>query len=87
MIFYYMGHTRDGTLKTTLQNFHIIFLNSDISVNVYSIIAKSLENNVHCLPKGGMSQNVGLGPCCSLCCVEFGKNTYSLLFMFCIIKT
>ena len=23
-----MGHTRDGTLKATLQNFHIIFLNS-----------------------------------------------------------
>ena len=25
IIFYDMGHTRDGTLKSTLQNFHMIF--------------------------------------------------------------
>ena len=40
-VFYDMGHTRDGAMKTRLQNFHIIFLNSNISVkylfNLYKI--------------------------------------------------
>ena len=62
IVFYDMGHTRLGTLKTTLQNFHIIFLNIDISVNICSIIAKSLENVVYRLLEGIMSQNFDLCP-------------------------
>ena len=38
------AHNRDGTLKTKLENFHNIFLNSDFSLNICSIFAKFLEN-------------------------------------------
>ena len=51
-----------GHLKTTLQNGYIICLNSDISVNICSIIAKSLGNVVYCLSEGSVSQNLDLGP-------------------------
>ena len=51
-----------GHLKTTLQNFYIIFLSSDFSVNICSIIAKSLRNVVYCLSGGSVSQNLDLSP-------------------------
>ena len=50
------------TLKTTFQNFHIIFSNSDSSVDIVIKLTKSL-GDVLCSPlEGNVSQNVNLGP-------------------------
>ena len=38
----YTNHYRDMTLKTLFQNFHITFLNSDISVDNESNVTKSV---------------------------------------------
>ena len=39
-----VGHIRDRTLKTALQNFHMIFLNTDISAGwVYYHILKAMQ--------------------------------------------
>ena len=76
-----MVHTRDGKLKTTLQNFHMIYWNSDISVNTFSIFAKSLENNVYCLPKRGISQNIDLGPGYFVIWCRIWKNYFFTIFV------
>ena len=50
------------TLKTTFQNFHIKFSNSDSSVDIAIKLIKSL-GDVLCNPlEGSMSQNFDLGP-------------------------
>ena len=56
------GHNRDGTFKTTLENYHTTFLNSDFSLIIGSIFPKSLEDVIYCLPKGTLSRNFDLGP-------------------------
>ena len=49
-------------MKTTFQNFHIIFPNSDSSLDIVIKLTKSL-GDVLCSPLGGnVSQNVDLGP-------------------------
>ena len=56
------AHNRGGTLETKPENLHKTFLNSDFSINIYSIFAKFLENVVDSLPGGSVSQNFDLGP-------------------------
>ena len=50
------------TLKTGLENFSVIFLNSDFSVDIGSIPIKSLGNVLYNSLEGSVSQNVYLGP-------------------------
>ena len=57
------------TLKTIFQNFHIIFLNSDFSVNNESYVTKLIGHVLCITPEGRVSQNfdLGLGYLCILC--------------------
>ena len=50
------------TLKTGLENFYVIFLNSDFSVDIGSIPIKSLGNVLYNTLEGSVSQNFDLGP-------------------------
>ena len=43
-------------------NFHVIFLNKDISIIVADIILKFCMVVLHILPEGSVSQNFYLGP-------------------------
>ena len=53
---------RDITLKTTFQNFHINFLNSDFSV-INALNTTKFLGHALCSPlEGRVSQNVDLGP-------------------------
>ena len=66
-------------LKTIFQNFHIIFLNSNFSVNNDSNVTKLIEH-VLCIALGGsVSQNfdLGLGYCFMLC-----KKIVKILFHY-----
>ena len=56
-------------LKTIFQNFHIIFLNSDFSVNNESNVTKLIGHVLCITPEGSVSQNfdLGLGYFCMLC--------------------
>ena len=49
-------------LKTEFENFHIIFSNSDFSVNISSIYTRFLGYNPHSLPEGSVSQIFFSGP-------------------------
>ena len=49
-------------LKTTSENYHITFLNSDFSVDIGSICFKCLGYVPHSPPEGSVSQNFDLGP-------------------------
>ena len=49
-------------LKTTFENYHINFSNSDFSVDIASICFKFLGYDPHSPPEGRLSQNVDLGP-------------------------
>ena len=49
-------------LKTTFEQNHINFSNSDFSLNTASIFAKFLGYVLHAPPEGSMSQNFDLGP-------------------------
>ena len=49
-------------LKTTFENYHINFSNSDFSVDIASICFKILGYVPHSPPEGSMSQNFDLGP-------------------------
>ena len=49
------------TLKTVFQNFHIIFFNSDFSVNNESNVTKLIGHVLCITPEGNVSQNVDLG--------------------------
>ena len=50
------------TLKTGLERFYVIFLNSDFSFNIGSIPIKSLGDVLYNTPEGSMSRNFDLGP-------------------------
>ena len=50
------------TLKTGLDNFDVIFLNSDFSVDIGSILIKILGNVLYNTLEGSVSQNFDLGP-------------------------
>ena len=50
------------TLKTGLNNFYVIFLNSDFSVDIGSIPIKFLGDVLYNTLEGSVSQNVDLGP-------------------------
>ena len=76
VISYDMVHTKDGTLKTTLQNFYIIALNSDISVNICSVFSQSLENVVYCLPKESYLKMLIKVQVIFLCYVKFLKKYF-----------
>ena len=55
-------HYRGMTLKTTFQNFHIKFSNSDSSVDIAIKLTKSLRD-VLCSPlEGSVSSNFDSGP-------------------------
>ena len=74
ILFYNKGHSRDRTLKTALDNFHIIFSNSHFSINIWSISSKFLGNLLQYLFEGSMSQNFDLGPgYFFMLCRNFGK--------------
>ena len=49
-------------LKSTVENFHINFSNSDFSVDIVSIYSKFLGYVFHSPPEGTVSQNFDLGP-------------------------
>ena len=49
-------------LKTTIENYHINFSNSDFSVNIASIFTNFLVYVPHGPPEGSVSQNFDLGP-------------------------
>ena len=49
-------------LKTTFENYHINFSNSDFSVEIASICFKYLGYVSHSPPEGSVSQNFDLGP-------------------------
>ena len=49
-------------VKTKLENFHINFLNSDFSVDISLISAKSLGNVPNNPPQEYISQNYDIGP-------------------------
>ena len=49
-------------LKTTIENYHINFSNSDFSVNIASICTKFLVYVLRSPPEGSVSQNFDLGP-------------------------
>ena len=49
-------------LKTTFENYHINFSNSDFSVDIASICFKFLGYVPQSPPEGNVSQNVDLGP-------------------------
>ena len=49
-------------LKTTFENYHIIFSNSDFSVDIASICTKFLVYVPHSPLEGIVSQNSDLGP-------------------------
>ena len=49
-------------LKTTFENYHITFLNSDFLVDIASICFKFLGYVPHSPPERSMSQNPDLGP-------------------------
>ena len=70
------AHNRDGTLKTKLENFHNIFLNSDFSLNICSIFAKFLENVFYSLPEGSVSQILIYVLVIFLCYVEIEENYF-----------
>ena len=58
----YKNRHRDSTLKTKSQNFHIKFLNSDLSVSNALNVTKFLGDAL-CSPlEGTASQNFDLGP-------------------------
>ena len=44
-------------LKTSFENYHINFSNSDFSVDIASICNKFLVYVLHSLPEGSVSQN------------------------------
>ena len=52
---------RDMKLKTIFQNFHIIFLNSDFSVNNESNVTKLIEHVLCITFEGSVSQKFDLG--------------------------
>ena len=56
-------------LKTIFQNFHIIFLNSNFSVNNDSNVTILIEHVLCIALEGSVSQNfdLGLGYCFMLC--------------------
>ena len=49
-------------LKTTFDQYHINFSNSDFSHNIGSIFAKFLGYVLHSPPEGSVSQSFDLGP-------------------------
>ena len=49
-------------LKTTFENYHINFSNSDFSVDIASMCFKFLGHVLHSSPEGSVSQNFDLGP-------------------------
>ena len=51
-----------GREKGKIMNFHVIFLNKDISIIVADIILKFCMVVLHILPEGSVSQNFYLGP-------------------------
>ena len=74
------------TLKTTFQNFHIKFSNSDYSVDIIIKLTKSL-GDVLCSPlEGNVSQNFDLCYLCAYFCMLCRKFVkvffhYFLCFM------
>ena len=57
IILYYNAHEKDRLLKKTFENYYIIFLNSDISVDIASICTKICVYLPHNTPEGSVSQN------------------------------
>ena len=49
-------------LKTTFENYHINFSNSDFSVDIASICFNFFGYVPHSPPEGSVSQNFDLGP-------------------------
>ena len=49
-------------LKTTFEQYHINFPNSDFSLDIALIFAKFLGYVLHNPPEGRLSQNFDLGP-------------------------
>ena len=83
ILFYNKGHNQDGTLKTALDNFHIIFSNSHFSISICSIPSKFLENLLQCLFEGSVSQNFYLGPgYFFMLCRNFGKYFFHYYLRF-----
>ena len=56
-ILYYNAHEKDRLLKKTFENYYIIFLNSDFSVDIASICTKIRVCLPHNTPEGSVSQN------------------------------
>ena len=82
-----MNNYRDMTSKTTFQNFHVKFLNSDFSVDNALNVTKLLLYVLCSLFEGRVSQNLDLGPGCFLMlCRNFLKKNLSLFFTFYLIK-
>ena len=50
------------TLKMALENFHVIFLNNDFSLDIALIPVKLIGNVLYDTLEGGLSQNFDLGP-------------------------
>ena len=74
-------------LKTTFDQYHINFSNSDFSLNIAPIFAKFLGYVLHSPPEGSLSQNFDLGPgYYFMLCRNFRIIFFSLLFTFYVIK-
>ena len=72
-------------LKTTFEQYHINFSNSDFSLNIASIFANFLGYVHHSPPEGSVSQNFDLGPVYFLMlCRNFGKIFFHYYLRFVI---
>ena len=69
-------------LKTTFENYHINFSNSDFSVDIASICFNFFGYVPHSPPEGSVSQNFDLGPdYFFMLCRNFGK-----IFFHCYLR-
>ena len=71
-------------LKTTFEQYHINFSNSDFSLDIASISAKFVGYVLHSPPEGSVSQNFDLGLCYFLCYVEISeKYFFTIIYVLC----
>ena len=70
-------------LKTTFEQYHINFSNSDFSLDIASISAKFLGYVLHSPPEGSESQNFDLGLFYFfMLCRNFGKIFFHYYLRF-----
>ena len=70
-------------LKTTFEQYHINFSNSDFSLDIASISAKFLGYVLHSPPERSVSQNFDLGlDYFFMLCRNFGKISFHYYLRF-----